>query len=130
MDINLDDLSSTEVYYTMTETLVPRPIAWVLSENLSGSYNLAPFSYFTAVCSNPPLIMISVGKKPDGSPKDTGVVSTVNCRSQRVEKRAYARHTSAGLAVDNSSECNTADGRFSIRPKGAIQTAQYCVAAT
>jgi len=42
MDINLDDLSSTEVYYTMTETLVPRPIAWVLSENLSGSYNLAP----------------------------------------------------------------------------------------
>ena len=71
MDINLDDLSSTEVYYTMTQTLVPRPIAWALSENGSGSYNLAPFSYFTAVCSNPPLIMISVGKKPDGSPKDT-----------------------------------------------------------
>ena len=71
MDINLDDLSSTEVYYTMTQTLVPRPIAWALSENASGSYNLAPFSYFTAVCSNPPLIMISVGKKPDGSPKDT-----------------------------------------------------------
>ncbi len=71
MDINLDDLNSTEVYHTMTQTLVPRPIAWVLSENGSGSYNLAPFSYFTAVCSNPPLIMISVGKKPDGSPKDT-----------------------------------------------------------
>ena len=71
MDINLDDLTSTEVYHTMTQSLVPRPIAWVLSENVSGTYNLAPFSYFTAVCSRPPLIMISVGKKPDGSPKDT-----------------------------------------------------------
>ena len=71
MNINLDDLTPAEVYFTMTQSLVPRPIAWVLSENGSGSYNLAPFSYFTAVCSGPPLIMISVGKKPDGSLKDT-----------------------------------------------------------
>jgi flavin reductase (DIM6/NTAB) family NADH-FMN oxidoreductase RutF len=55
----------------MIQTLVPRPIAWVLSENSEGRYNLAPFSYFNAVCSNPPLMMISVGKKPDGSHKDT-----------------------------------------------------------
>ncbi|WP_197465918.1 flavin reductase family protein, partial [Vibrio sp. HI00D65] len=34
-------------------------------------YNLAPFSYFTPVSSNPPLLMLSVGKKPSGEIKDT-----------------------------------------------------------
>ena len=71
MYINLAELSTSQVYFTMIQTVIPRPIAWVLSENRSGSYNLAPFSYFNAVCSDPPLIMISIGKKPDGSFKDT-----------------------------------------------------------
>ena len=71
MYINLAELSTSQVYFTMIQTVIPRPIAWVLSENKSGSYNLAPFSYFNAVCSEPPLIMISIGKKPDGSFKDT-----------------------------------------------------------
>lgn len=71
MNLNLASLSPSEVYFSMIQTLVPRPIAWVLSENSEGRYNLAPFSYFNAVCSSPPLMMISVGKKPDGSHKDT-----------------------------------------------------------
>lgn len=55
----------------MTQTIIPRPIAWVLSANSDASQNLAPFSYFNAVCSDPPLLMLSMGKKPDGSVKDT-----------------------------------------------------------
>jgi flavin reductase (DIM6/NTAB) family NADH-FMN oxidoreductase RutF len=73
MIIDLDDLSASETYFAMTQAIVPRPIAWVLSENVAGDYNLAPFSYFNAVCSDPPLIMLSLGKKPDGTPKDTRV---------------------------------------------------------
>jgi len=73
MIIDLDDLSTSETYFAMTQAIIPRPIAWVLSENRAGDYNLAPFSYFNAVCSEPPLIMISLGKKPDGAPKDTRV---------------------------------------------------------
>ncbi|GAA5213823.1 flavin reductase family protein [Corallincola platygyrae] len=71
MEIAFDTLSSGEIYHAMTQTIVPRPIAWVLSDNGNESFNLAPFSYFNAVCSAPPLIMFSVGKKPDGSDKDT-----------------------------------------------------------
>lgn len=71
MNLDLAQLSPSEVYFSMIQTLVPRPIAWVMSENAQGRYNLAPFSYFTAVSSSPPLMMISVGKKPDGSHKDT-----------------------------------------------------------
>lgn len=73
MLIDLRELSPSQVYFNMIQTLIPRPIAWVLSENAKGGYNLAPFSYFNAVCSDPPLVMISVGKQPDGSHKDTRV---------------------------------------------------------
>lgn len=73
MILDLAELKPTQVYFHMIQTLIPRPIAWVLSEIEADKYNLAPFSYFNAVCSNPPLIMLSVGKKPDGSFKDTRV---------------------------------------------------------
>jgi flavin reductase (DIM6/NTAB) family NADH-FMN oxidoreductase RutF len=42
-----------EIYITMTQTVIPRPIAWILSENPDQSLNLAPYSYFNAVCSDP-----------------------------------------------------------------------------
>ena len=73
MIVDLSELRPSQVYFTMIQTLIPRPIAWVLSEIEPGKHNLAPFSYFNAVCSDPPLIMLSVGKKPDGSYKDTRV---------------------------------------------------------
>ncbi len=73
MQIDFGQLSPNAVYFNIIQTLVPRPIAWVLSENAGGSFNLAPFSYFNAVSSNPPLMMVSVGKKPDGSHKDTRI---------------------------------------------------------
>ena len=73
MILDLSQLKPAQVYFHMIQTLIPRPIAWVLSEIEDGKYNLAPFSYFNAVCSDPPLIMLSVGKKPDGSFKDTRV---------------------------------------------------------
>lgn len=71
MDIDLNELTPGQIYATMTQALIPRPIAWVLSENENGNYNLAPFSYFTGVSSRPPLLMLSIGKKPDSTPKDT-----------------------------------------------------------
>ncbi len=71
MLINLSGLSTPDVYFTMTQTILPRPIAWVLSENANGSLNLAPFSYFNAVSSDPPMVMFSIGLQDDGSFKDT-----------------------------------------------------------
>ncbi len=65
MHLNLSELSPNQIYHTMIQTIIPRPIAWVLSENESGNFNLAPFSYFTAVASDPALLMFSIGKKLD-----------------------------------------------------------------
>ncbi|CAN8139817.1 Flavin reductase family protein [uncultured Thiomicrorhabdus sp.] len=75
MHLNFSQLTPTERYFTMTQAIIPRPIAWILTENLNGSHNLAPYSYFTPICSDPPLVLISAGKKAQGieagQPKDT-----------------------------------------------------------
>lgn len=77
MNINFSKLSANQRYHLMTQTIIPRPIAWVLTDSNNGSFNLAPFSYFTAVASAPPLLMLSVGKKPNGDAKDT-LVNIIN----------------------------------------------------
>ena len=52
--------------------VAPRPIAWVSSMDENGVLNLAPFSYFNAVCDNPPMIFFSPnGPRPKGGAKDT-----------------------------------------------------------
>lgn len=71
MFLDLESMSKNAVYHTLTQVVVPRPVAWVLSENADSGYNLAPFSYFSVVCSDPAVLMLSIGNKPDGSVKDT-----------------------------------------------------------
>lgn len=71
MYIELDALSANQRYFTMIQSLLPRPIAWVLSDNGNDSLNLAPFSYFNAICSEPPLLMLSIGRKPNDDKKDS-----------------------------------------------------------
>jgi flavin reductase (DIM6/NTAB) family NADH-FMN oxidoreductase RutF len=71
MQLDFSDFTATQRYHLMTQTIIPRPIAWALTDSDNGSYNLAPFSYFTAVSSEPALLMLSVGKKGNGDNKDT-----------------------------------------------------------
>ena len=58
-------------YKLLTNLVVPRPIAWVTSQSAQGVINLAPFSFFNAVGSNPLFVLISVGQNDNGSMKDT-----------------------------------------------------------
>jgi flavin reductase (DIM6/NTAB) family NADH-FMN oxidoreductase RutF len=70
--IDFKDIESKERYKLMSQNIIPRPIAWIVTEN-NGIVNVAPFSYFTGVSSVPPLLMVSIGrKKPTiDEPKDT-----------------------------------------------------------
>ncbi len=73
MHLNMTELSGIKAYVTMTQTIIPRPVAWVLTQNANRSYNLAPFSYFNGISSDPPMIMMSIGLAPNGDLKDTRV---------------------------------------------------------
>lgn len=72
MHIDPARLSANENYKLLTNIVVPRPIAWVSTLNERGIVNLAPFSFFNAIGSDPLLVMISVAHNSDGSLKDTG----------------------------------------------------------
>jgi len=63
--------SNADNYKLLTNLVVPRPIAWVTSQSQSGVINLAPFSFFNAVGTNPLYLIISIGLNDAGEPKDT-----------------------------------------------------------
>lgn len=65
------DRSPAAHYHFLTSAVAPRPIAWVTTVGADGTVNCAPFSYFQAVCSDPPMVMLSLSDRPGGGPKDT-----------------------------------------------------------
>jgi flavin reductase (DIM6/NTAB) family NADH-FMN oxidoreductase RutF len=72
--MTVDPASTTyqNIEKLMVSVILPRPIAWVSTISAEGVVNLAPFSYFTAVCPKPPVICFSpVIRFSDGAKKDT-----------------------------------------------------------
>ncbi len=53
------------------QTTIPRPIAWIVTQDENSLINIAPYSLFTPLSFNPPTIIISFRAKEDGSIKDT-----------------------------------------------------------
>ena len=70
MKIDYAKIPASDRYKLMAQSVVPRPIAWIVTED-EGVLNLAPFSYFTPLSSEPATLIVSVGHRPDGTPKDT-----------------------------------------------------------
>jgi flavin reductase (DIM6/NTAB) family NADH-FMN oxidoreductase RutF len=59
-----------EMYRFLISAVVPRPIAFVSTRSAAGVTNLAPFSYFNAISSVPPMIGIAIVER-SGDEKDT-----------------------------------------------------------
>ena len=52
--------------------IVPRPIGWISSKNNEGQINLAPYSFFNAIATIPPMVVIGPGGySKSGNNKDT-----------------------------------------------------------
>ncbi|WP_233496003.1 flavin reductase family protein [Geodermatophilus sp. TF02-6] len=51
-------------YRVLNSVVVPRPIAWVCSRSAEGVVNLAPHSFYTVACADPPVVQFtSIGRK-------------------------------------------------------------------
>jgi len=70
VQFDFDNLGPLEKYKLLIATVVPRPIAWVVTRSATGSLNCAPFSFFNAFAGEPPIVCIGVGAR-DSGPKDT-----------------------------------------------------------
>ena len=72
MILDPKELPLQETHKLMIGSIVPRPIAFVSTLSKDGFENLAPFSYFNGICSNPPSIMFCPARRGyDGKTKDT-----------------------------------------------------------
>jgi flavin reductase (DIM6/NTAB) family NADH-FMN oxidoreductase RutF len=72
MEANTDEFPWRSLYKIMIGSIVPRPIGWVSTVDENGESNLAPFSFFNAVCANPPTVLFCPGiRSTDQNPKDT-----------------------------------------------------------
>lgn len=72
MELDPAEYDATAVYRIMTGVVVPRPIGWISTRSPGGVDNLAPYSYYNAVSSYPPVVMFSAGAG-DGAGKDTAL---------------------------------------------------------
>ena len=68
---DLATTSNADVYKLLASTIMPRPIAWVVSRDAAGVVNAAPFSFFNVVSSDPPIVAISFAGSSDRDGKDT-----------------------------------------------------------
>ena len=72
MLFDLAGLDAQNAYKLLVSTVLPRPIAWITTQDLDGSVNAAPFSFFNAVSGDPPVVAIGIGGRAPGDVKDTG----------------------------------------------------------
>ncbi|MEY4138849.1 MAG: hypothetical protein RLZZ371_1031 [Pseudomonadota bacterium] len=92
--------------------VVPRPIALVTSVNEAGVVNAAPFSFFNLMGDDPPILILSIERKPGGAAKDTAhnialqrefVVNLVPLLGFEPRYRLLLRETARPIRVQGSN---------------------------
>jgi flavin reductase (DIM6/NTAB) family NADH-FMN oxidoreductase RutF len=71
MRFDLEDVGTANAYKLLAATIMPRPIAWIVTRGRDGGLNAAPFSFFNAMGSAPPTIAVGILADPDRGFKDT-----------------------------------------------------------
>jgi flavin reductase (DIM6/NTAB) family NADH-FMN oxidoreductase RutF len=71
MEFDFEALAKEVRYKLLCAYVAPRPIALVTTISSEGVGNAAPMSFFNVISDEPPIVIISIRGRPDGSPKDT-----------------------------------------------------------
>ena len=71
MEFDFSTMAPSQCYKLLVSVVVPRPIALVTSLNEAGVVNAAPFSFFNLMGDDPPILILSIERKPGGAAKDT-----------------------------------------------------------
>ncbi len=67
----LSSMKPADSYKLLASLVMPRPIAWVLTQSADGRRNAAPFSFFNLLATDPPLLAIAFSPTSDRNGKDT-----------------------------------------------------------
>ena len=107
------ELGAGAFYRVLNSVVVPRPIAWVCSRDADGGHNLAPHSFYTVACVDPPVVQFtSVGRKDSLANVEATGEFTVNLTPEPLFEQVNATGTDfppdhdeaeqTGLALEDS----------------------------
>jgi flavin reductase (DIM6/NTAB) family NADH-FMN oxidoreductase RutF len=100
-DFDPAQLSIRAFYKLMTALVVPRPIAWVSTRSADGVVNLAPHSFFTVACTDPPVVQFtSVGRKDSLDNVEATGEFVVNLATEALFEQVNATATDFPADVD------------------------------
>lgn len=123
MRVDFAALAPAARFEFLTGTVVPRPIAIVVTLNADGTCNAAPYTFFSIMGFDPPVIAIGVLPHPEGRFKDTGrnILAggefSVNLVSEEMAEAMNTTSIDAPPGVDESALAGlTAVPSHSIRP--------------
>lgn len=120
--LSSDQLTQRENYKLLIGSIIPRPVALVTTESSRGVLNIAPFSFFNIVSSDPAIVSIAIQRK-NGEEKDTarnfrekgqGVIHILD------EDNVHEANQTAAALEPHESELSVAD--FEVVPSESIQT--------
>ena len=104
---DLDQVATPIAYKLLAATVMPRPIAWVVTQDVAGAVNAAPYSFFNVMGSAPPTVAIGMLADPVRGFKDSArnILDTgefvVNLVPERLVEAANITSIDAPRGVDD-----------------------------
>ncbi len=71
MNFDFETLPAQDRYRLLCSFVAPRPIALVTTCGADGKPNAAPMSFFNVFSQDPPIVILGIQSRPDGTEKDT-----------------------------------------------------------
>lgn len=96
-------------YRVLNSVVVPRPIAWVCSRSADGVLNLAPHSFYTVACVDPPVVQFtSVGRKDSLRNVEATGEFTISLTPEWLFEQINATGTDFPPGLSEAEECGVA----------------------
>jgi flavin reductase (DIM6/NTAB) family NADH-FMN oxidoreductase RutF len=100
------EMATGAFYRVLNAVVVPRPIAWVCSRSAEGVVNLAPHSFYTVACVDPPVVQFtSVGRKDSLRNVEATGQFTVCLTPEALFEQVNATGTDFPAGVSEAEQC-------------------------
>jgi flavin reductase (DIM6/NTAB) family NADH-FMN oxidoreductase RutF len=100
------EMATGAFYRVLNAVVVPRPIAWVCSRSAEGVLNLAPHSFYTVACVDPPVVQFtSVGRKDSLRNVEATREFTISLTPEWLFEQINATGTDFPAGVSEAEQC-------------------------
>lgn len=121
MLFDFGSLETLQRYKLLSFTVLPRPIAWIVTQGADGRRNAAPFSFFNVMCSDPPLVAIGfTERRPHGKDTPRCIEETGEFVVNLVPHSALAAMNVTAIEFDDEVD-ELAEAKLSVMPSAMVK---------